>query len=192
MTLPKTQQKTHFYFEFWNFLAMECDIKIPISNMYFMYVDMSWFHSLSRLKHDMLHSTVWPLHKICPMPVCWWPYPTCTQRMLFLPFLPRFLLKIATTCGTWHISLKYMQLHFFCFQFFLNPCFSNTYSIIMCLEVSGHSLIILCGGGLNSSSMGCMKFCGPPPLQDEPKYLLSPQRSPQTVHLIQLQLLKIQ
>ncbi len=24
-TLSKTQQKTHFYFEFWNFLAQECD-----------------------------------------------------------------------------------------------------------------------------------------------------------------------
>ncbi len=44
--------------------------KKPISNMYFMYVDMVWFHSLSRLEHDMLHSTVWPLHKICSMSMC--------------------------------------------------------------------------------------------------------------------------
>ncbi len=44
--------------------------KKPIGNMYFMYVDMAWFHSLSRLEHDMLHSTVWPVHKICPMSMC--------------------------------------------------------------------------------------------------------------------------
>ncbi len=65
--------------------------KKPIGNMYFMYVDMAWFHSLSRLEHDMLHSTVWPVHKICPMCLCWRPYPTRMKRMLFLPFLPGML-----------------------------------------------------------------------------------------------------
>ncbi len=30
--------------------------KKAIHNMYFMYVDMAWFHSLSRLEHDILHS----------------------------------------------------------------------------------------------------------------------------------------
>ncbi len=39
--------------------------KKPIGNMYFMCTDMAWYHSLSRLEHDMLHSTVWPVHKIC-------------------------------------------------------------------------------------------------------------------------------
>ncbi len=62
--------------------------KKSIGNMYFMYVDMAWFHSLSRLEHDMLHSAVWPLHKICPMPVCWWPYPTRTKRMHFCLSFP--------------------------------------------------------------------------------------------------------
>ncbi len=58
--------------------------KKPIGIMYFMYIiDMAWFHSLSRLEHDMLHSTVWPMHKICPIPMCWQPYPTCTKRMGF-------------------------------------------------------------------------------------------------------------
>ncbi len=65
--------------------------KNPIRIMYFMYIDMAWFHSLSRLEHDMLHSTVWPVHKICPMPMCWRPYPTRTKRLLFLPFLPGML-----------------------------------------------------------------------------------------------------
>ncbi len=41
--------------------------KKPIGNMYFMYIDMAWFHSLSELEHDMLHSTVWPVHIICPL-----------------------------------------------------------------------------------------------------------------------------
>ncbi len=77
--------------------------KKPIGNMYFMYVDMAWFHSLSRLEHDMLHSTVWPVHKICPMPVCWRPNPNLTKRMLFCLSFPecypynrnlRFLLNI--------------------------------------------------------------------------------------------------
>ncbi len=62
--------------------------KKPIGNMYFMYVDMAWFHSLSGLEHDMLHSTVWPFHKICPMSMCRRPYPTRMKRMLFVPFLP--------------------------------------------------------------------------------------------------------
>ncbi len=65
--------------------------KKPIGMVYFMYIDMAWFHSLSRLEHDMRHSTVWPVHKICPMPMCWRPYPTRTKRMLFLPFLPGML-----------------------------------------------------------------------------------------------------
>ncbi len=60
--------------------------KKPIGNMYFMYVDMTWLHSLSRLEHDMLLSTVWPMHKICPTPVCWLPNPTCTKRMLFFAY----------------------------------------------------------------------------------------------------------
>ncbi len=77
--------------------------KKPIRNMYFTYVDMAWFHSLSRLEHDILHSTVWPVHKIYLMSMCWRPYPTCTKRMLFCLFFPEgypynrnlwFLLKI--------------------------------------------------------------------------------------------------
>ncbi len=60
--------------------------KKPIHNTYFMYVDMAWFHSPSRFEHDMLHLTVWPVHKICSMPMCWRPYPTRTKRILFLPF----------------------------------------------------------------------------------------------------------
>ncbi len=84
--------------------------KKRIGNMYFMYVDMAWFHSLSRLEHDMLHSTVWPVHKICPMSICWRPYPTCTKRMLFLPSFPEFyhynrnlwfLLKNLKWLGLW-------------------------------------------------------------------------------------------
>ncbi len=69
----------------------EVTAKKPIGNMYFMYVDMAWFHSLSWLEHEMLHLTVWPVHKIFPMPMCWWPYPTRTKRMIFLPFLPGML-----------------------------------------------------------------------------------------------------
>ncbi len=46
--------------------------------------------------------------------------------------------KIATT---WHISLIYMQFHFFQCWFFLKPYFSNI-SIIMCLEIRGYPLII--------------------------------------------------
>ncbi len=62
--------------------------KKPICNMYFMYVDMAWFQSLLRLEHDMLHSTVSPMHKICPMSMCWRPYPTRTKECLFcLSFL---------------------------------------------------------------------------------------------------------
>ncbi len=65
--------------------------KKPIGNMYFMYVNMAWFQSLSRLEHDMLHSTVWPMHKICSMPVCWRPNLTRMKRMLFLPIILRML-----------------------------------------------------------------------------------------------------
>ncbi len=53
-----------------------------IGNIYFMYVDMAWFKSLSRLEHDMLYSTVWPVHKIYPMPVCWQPNLTRTKIVL--------------------------------------------------------------------------------------------------------------
>ncbi len=54
-----------------------------IGNVYFMYIHMAWFKSLSRLEHDMLYSTVWPVHKIYPMHVCRRPNPTRTKRMLF-------------------------------------------------------------------------------------------------------------
>ncbi len=47
--------------------------KKPIRNMYFMYVDIAWFPSLSRLEQNTLHSTVWHVHKICPMSMCWRP-----------------------------------------------------------------------------------------------------------------------
>ncbi len=57
--------------------------KTNIGNMYFMYIDMAWFHSLWRLEHDMLHSTVWSVHKLCPMSMCWRPYPTCTKKWGF-------------------------------------------------------------------------------------------------------------
>ncbi len=87
--------------------------KKPIRNIYSMYVDMAWLHSLSRLEHDMLHSTVWPMHKICSMSMCWRPYPTRTKRILFFAFPSRnailynrnlwFLLKIRAcpSCGPW-------------------------------------------------------------------------------------------
>ncbi len=63
-------------------LLQNVTAKKPIGNMYLMYVDMAWFDSLSRLEH-MLHSTVWPMHKICPVPMCWHPYPTRTKRIFF-------------------------------------------------------------------------------------------------------------
>ncbi len=44
--------------------------------------------TMTKLEHDILHSTVWPMHKICQMPVCWRPNPTCTKRILFWPILP--------------------------------------------------------------------------------------------------------
>ncbi len=59
--------------------------KKPIGNMY---VDMAWFQSLSTLENDMQHSTVWLVHKICPMSVCWQPYLTRTKRILFCLSLP--------------------------------------------------------------------------------------------------------
>ncbi len=62
--------------------------KKPIRNIYFMYVDMAWSDSLSRLEHDMLHSTVWPVHKICTMSMCWRPYLIRTKRMLFCLSFP--------------------------------------------------------------------------------------------------------
>ncbi len=49
----------------WNVTA-----KKTIHNMYFRYVDMAWFHSLSTWEHNMLHLTVWPVHKKCPMSIC--------------------------------------------------------------------------------------------------------------------------
>ncbi len=64
--------------------------KKPIGIVYFIYIDMTWFHSLSRLEHDMLHTTVWPLHTICPMPMCWWPYPNDTKRMPFCLSFPEY------------------------------------------------------------------------------------------------------
>ncbi len=95
--------------------------KKPIGNMYFMYVDIAWFHSLSRLEHDMLHLTVWPVHKICPMSMCWRPYPTRTKRIHFLPFLPGMLSVFSNFCkkfnfiplGTGNIQVAQYFLNWF-------------------------------------------------------------------------------
>ncbi len=87
----KNDEKTHFYSEFWTSSHWNVTARKTIGDMYFMYVDMAWLQSLSRLEHDMLHSTVWPVHKICPMLMCWRPNPTYTKIMLFLPILPGML-----------------------------------------------------------------------------------------------------
>ncbi len=80
--IHKTSQKRISMLNFETSLYQNVTANKRIGNMYFMYVVMACFKRLLRLEHDMLYSTVWPMHKICPMHVCWRPNPICMKRVL--------------------------------------------------------------------------------------------------------------
>ncbi len=106
-------------------------------------------------------------------------YPTQSDVCVFFFYkIPHLLMRVVTKsilvvysryfifykiAITWHISLIKMKFHLFQFRVFLNPYFSNTYSVIMCLEVRGYSLILGWGRGLESSSVRCINIFGLPP-----------------------------
>ncbi len=62
--LSKTMKKCISTPNFETFSHQNVTPNKSIGIVYFMYIDMAWFSSLSRLEHNMLYLTVWPLHTL--------------------------------------------------------------------------------------------------------------------------------